>query len=259
MAEARVSRLHIDLGDIAREAAVPVGANLVTRPTGRAVRSAIESRLADVRPTAVTVIDFRRVSVLDYSCADEVVARLLLGRMGATDRRDGGGLAGSSDGGRLANGHADPLGGDVGASGAGADCAGLVGQPGEGPFGDAETSQRAYFFLFRVLDEVRGHFVAEALARHGLAAVCDVCGSRFRVLGAIRPEEQAAWTTVEDCGNIPAGGATAVLGRRGEEILRSLARRRLVYRHADGGTTALSVLARGPNARSSEPGLASTG
>lgn len=50
---------------------------LVTRHTGRAVRLSIE-RLVDERSgPSLTVIDFREVVVIDFSCADEVVARLL--------------------------------------------------------------------------------------------------------------------------------------------------------------------------------------
>ncbi|MFQ5528862.1 MAG: hypothetical protein ACE5FP_00800 [Gemmatimonadota bacterium] len=50
---------------------------LVTRVTGRAVRLSIE-RLVDERSgPSLTVIDFRDVAVIDFSCADEVVARLL--------------------------------------------------------------------------------------------------------------------------------------------------------------------------------------
>lgn len=52
--------------------------NLVTRPTGAAVRSQIEARVGRDRAGAVTIIDFSHVGLLDFSCADEVVAKLLL-------------------------------------------------------------------------------------------------------------------------------------------------------------------------------------
>lgn len=51
--------------------------NLITRPTGAAVRTQIEARLAAGRGP-VTIIDFSQVELLDFSCADEVVAKLLL-------------------------------------------------------------------------------------------------------------------------------------------------------------------------------------
>ena len=50
--------------------------NLVTRQTGRAVRALIEAELARRPPGSVCMIDFRGVGVLDYSCADEVAARV---------------------------------------------------------------------------------------------------------------------------------------------------------------------------------------
>lgn len=52
--------------------------NLVTRPTGAAVRNQIEARVGRDRAGAVTIIDFSHVGLLDFSCADEVVAKLLL-------------------------------------------------------------------------------------------------------------------------------------------------------------------------------------
>jgi hypothetical protein len=52
--------------------------DLVTRPTGRAVREHIERRIAGA---AVAVMDFTGVGCLDYSCADEIVAKLLRERV----------------------------------------------------------------------------------------------------------------------------------------------------------------------------------
>ena len=58
---------------------------LVTRHTGRAVRLTIE-RMVDERPgPSLTVIDFREVAVIDFSCADEVVARLLYDALSRSD------------------------------------------------------------------------------------------------------------------------------------------------------------------------------
>jgi hypothetical protein len=51
--------------------------DLVTRPTGRAVRSSIQQRLT-ARQTALTLLDFSEVGLVDFSCADEVIAKLLL-------------------------------------------------------------------------------------------------------------------------------------------------------------------------------------
>lgn len=51
---------------------------LVTRPTGAAVRGRIEAALAD-SGCEVVLLDFTAVDCLDFSCADEVVAKLVLG------------------------------------------------------------------------------------------------------------------------------------------------------------------------------------
>jgi hypothetical protein len=72
---------HIDLGSVLRQTvSANLYSNLVTRPTGRAVRTQIESLLRDARSTgrALTVIDFTHVSMIDFSCADEIIAKLLL-------------------------------------------------------------------------------------------------------------------------------------------------------------------------------------
>ena len=75
---------HIDLSSVLRRTVCELYSNLVTRPTGAAVRGEIEQQLADLRQRSLTVIDFANVGLLDFSCADEVVAKLLL-RYGAAD------------------------------------------------------------------------------------------------------------------------------------------------------------------------------
>src|SRR2546426_8507015 len=60
-----------------------VYADLVTRPTGRVVRERIEQAIAGRERTGeVTVarMDFTGVGCIDYSCADEIVAKLLRDR-----------------------------------------------------------------------------------------------------------------------------------------------------------------------------------
>ena len=70
------------------------------------------------------------------------------------------------------------------------------------------------------------------------------CGHRFRLLGTVSPEERAAWNVVELRRRMTAGEVAATLGRRGDQALRELVRRRLVYLDASGATTALSALIR---------------
>ncbi len=69
---------HIDVGTVLRGAVCDLYSNLVTRPTGAAVRTAIEQLLADAHGTTIAMIDFSRVNLLDFSCADEIVAKLLI-------------------------------------------------------------------------------------------------------------------------------------------------------------------------------------
>lgn len=70
---------HIDLSSVLRQTLeCDLYSNLVTRPTGAAVRGQIEQMLSISGPRALTVIDFSHVSMIDFSCADEVVAKLLM-------------------------------------------------------------------------------------------------------------------------------------------------------------------------------------
>lgn len=82
MPERRFAPLAIDLVRAQRRSVTSLYSNLVTRPTGRAIRMGVESQLAELSgemPSAcLSVLDFSGVRVLDYSCADEIVAKLLL-------------------------------------------------------------------------------------------------------------------------------------------------------------------------------------
>ncbi|UCC24322.1 MAG: hypothetical protein JSU98_11365 [Gemmatimonadales bacterium] len=69
--------LRIDVAGLARRSVASLYSHLVTRPTGRAVRLAIESQLAEAGEPSISLVDFSQVTILDFSCADEVVARLL--------------------------------------------------------------------------------------------------------------------------------------------------------------------------------------
>jgi hypothetical protein len=67
----------IRIGRLLRETVAAPYRNLVTRPTGVAVRTRIEEALARSR-CQTAFLDFSDVELLDFSCADEVVAKLLL-------------------------------------------------------------------------------------------------------------------------------------------------------------------------------------
>jgi hypothetical protein len=80
--------MHIDVSSVLRQTlSCELYSNLVTRPTGAAVRAQIEALLADARERSLTVIDFSHVGMIDFSCADEVVAKLLL-RYAPAERTD---------------------------------------------------------------------------------------------------------------------------------------------------------------------------
>jgi hypothetical protein len=70
--------IHIDVGTVLRGTVCDLYSNLVTRPTGAAVRTAIERQVTEIGAPVVTTIDFSQVNLLDFSCADEIVAKLLL-------------------------------------------------------------------------------------------------------------------------------------------------------------------------------------
>jgi hypothetical protein len=66
----------IQIGHLLRESAAPYR-NLVTRPTGALVRTRIEDTLS--RSDCLTaLLDFSDIELLDFSCAEEIVAKLLL-------------------------------------------------------------------------------------------------------------------------------------------------------------------------------------
>ena len=64
----------IDVHAVLQQSVPGTYADLVTRSTGRAVRERIERAIADA---PVAWMDFTGVRCIDYSCADEIVAKLL--------------------------------------------------------------------------------------------------------------------------------------------------------------------------------------
>lgn len=69
---------HIDVSSVLKTSVCDLYSNLVTRPTGVAVRGEIEHQLDEIGDRALVVLDFSHVGLLDFSCADEIVAKLLL-------------------------------------------------------------------------------------------------------------------------------------------------------------------------------------
>jgi STAS-like domain of unknown function (DUF4325) len=51
--------------------------NLVTRPSGQAIRERIERDIEKEPDGSVIALDFSKIGVIDYSCADEIVTKLV--------------------------------------------------------------------------------------------------------------------------------------------------------------------------------------
>ncbi len=51
--------------------------DLVTRPSGNKIRERIETDIAKEKDGAVVALDFSKIVIVDYSCADEIVAKLI--------------------------------------------------------------------------------------------------------------------------------------------------------------------------------------
>ena len=75
----------IRIGHLLRETATVPYRHLVTRPTGAAVRDRIEAALSrsDCR---TALLDFSDIELLDFSCAEEIVAKLLLAQASGRTR-----------------------------------------------------------------------------------------------------------------------------------------------------------------------------
>ena len=69
--------LRFDMSDMVRKSVATLYSHLVTRPTGQALRLGIEAQITELGALCLTVLDFSEVVVLDYSCADEIIAKLI--------------------------------------------------------------------------------------------------------------------------------------------------------------------------------------
>ena len=195
---------HIDLSSVLRGAVCDLYSNLVTRPTGAAVRGVIEQKLADMGDRTLTVIDFSHVTLLDFSCADEIVAKLLL-RYGAA----------ADDPSRTAE----------------TPCA--VADDWSGA--PAPSGPREAYFVFRGVSDLHRDAIETVLERHRLALVAEGEDGLPELVGAVDEPERRAWEAlvrgpradaaeVARAADLADDEATAVLDR--------LCRRRLVIRVA---------------------------
>jgi len=51
--------------------------DLVTRPSGQVIRGRIEKKIEAEKNGEVIALDFSEIGIIDYSCADEIVAKLI--------------------------------------------------------------------------------------------------------------------------------------------------------------------------------------
>lgn len=79
---------NIDVQSALDSLAIPYH-DLVTRRTGAAVRTVIEAQLAGLADGSVAFLDFTHIGVLDRSCADEFVAKLMMPISGEHPGHDG--------------------------------------------------------------------------------------------------------------------------------------------------------------------------
>jgi hypothetical protein len=190
---------HIDLGTVLRRTVCDLYSDLVTRPTGAAVRDGIERQLAELGERTLTVIDFSHVGLLDYSCADEIVAKLLMRHCAdlpeteeARDRSSGGAVR--------------------------------------------ERARHDAYFIFRGVSDSHLDAIETVLARHGLAIVAQVDDGSMVLVGEVGERERRAWEALQRLGRAaPADLAreAALEAAEMEEALDALCRRRLAMRFND--------------------------
>jgi hypothetical protein len=187
---------HIDLGTVLRRTVCDLYSDLVTRPTGAAVRDGIERQLAELGERTLTVIDFSHVGLLDYSCADEIVAKLLIRHCA-----DLPALPEAPDGSRdnEAGGHRPP---------------------------DA-------YFLFRGVTDSHLDAIETVLERHKLAIVAQVDDGSVVLVGEVGDSERRAWEALRRLGRAAPADLARELELNAAELqqaLDALCRRRLAMR-----------------------------
>jgi hypothetical protein len=80
---------NIDVRSALQDSVDAAYSDLVTRRTGMLVRSVIEQRLAGLADGSVATLDFSHIGVLDRSCADEILSKLMLPLTAEHPSRDG--------------------------------------------------------------------------------------------------------------------------------------------------------------------------
>jgi len=66
-----------DLYKLLKEELKNGSSDLVTRPSGQVIRERIERDISKEKDGEGIALDFSRIGIIDYSCADEIVAKLI--------------------------------------------------------------------------------------------------------------------------------------------------------------------------------------
>ena len=173
---------HIDV-QVALESSLAMPYHdLVTRRTCAAVRTVIEGQLAGLADGSVAFLDFTHIGVLDRSCADEFVAKLMLPLSGEHPARDG-------------------------------------------------------YVIFRGVNDGHVDAIESVLHAHGLALVVQFNDGDTRLVGAVTDRERRLWERVMRAGGTSAEALPAdpeLSPEEAQQLLDSLARRRLLRRDPDG-------------------------
>jgi hypothetical protein len=192
---------HIDLNAVLRRTVCDLFSDLVTRPTGVAVRDALEQQLGEALGPTLTIIDFSQVGLLDFSCADEIVAKLLL---------------------RYCAPHTP-----VGAL--------PVAVAADAPPASVRPHRDVYFLLSGVSDSHLDAIEA-VLERHGLASVARDDSGELMLVGTVDEGERRVWETMCRLGRAVPADLSRAAGLAPEQAavaLEALRERRLVMRFDD--------------------------
>ena len=69
--------ISYDLNKFLKEELKNGSIDLVTRPSGQGIRERIEEDILKEDEGSVIALDFSKIGIIDYSCADEIVAKLI--------------------------------------------------------------------------------------------------------------------------------------------------------------------------------------
>ena len=69
--------LNYDLYNLLKQELKNGSNDLVTRPSGQVIRERIERDIKKEKDGEVVALDFAKIGIIDYSCADEIVAKLI--------------------------------------------------------------------------------------------------------------------------------------------------------------------------------------